>query len=148
MRRICELASCAPQSRGDDRAPSGARRRARTWATWTPNPSPPFGSNNLDDCFQMSADPERPCGASASLPPALLGHEGDGRAPSGARRRARICTTWTSSISPPFGSNHLVVGGFLDEHDRDAVDDGVAEAAGLAVEGLAVGGQLDLLLAL
>src|ERR1700716_2498816 len=48
MRPIFGLASCAPQSRGDDRAPSGARRRARTWTTWTPNPSPPFGSNHLE----------------------------------------------------------------------------------------------------
>src|ERR1700716_3641961 len=55
----------------------------------------------------MSTGLERPGGPSSGLPPALLSYEGDDRAPSGARRRARIWTTWPPNPSPPFGSNHL-----------------------------------------
>src|SRR3979409_2440627 len=74
---------------------------------------------------------ERPGGTSSGLPPALLKRNrteadiscprrgwapsvrfclqspGDDRAPCGARRRTRICTTWTLNPSPPFGINHL-----------------------------------------
>src|SRR3981081_4517519 len=80
----------------------------------------------------MSTGLERPGGTSSGLPPApltrgieqkptsraprrgwapsvrfCLQSRGDDRAPCGARRRTRICTTWTLNPSPPFGINHL-----------------------------------------
>src|ERR1700716_77881 len=87
----------------------------------------------------MSAGLERPGGASARLPPALLSHEGHDRAPPGARRRARIRITHLPRLLQK--DREAAAGSDLALGDDDAVHrldqlarDGEpeAEAAGLA----------------
>src|SRR5436853_6977423 len=48
MHPIWRPGFCAPRSRIDECARSGARRRTTIWGTWPPNLSPPLGIAHLD----------------------------------------------------------------------------------------------------
>src|SRR5437660_7479809 len=48
MHPIWRPGFCAPRSRIDECARSGARRRTTIWGTWPPNLSPPLGITHLE----------------------------------------------------------------------------------------------------
>src|SRR5438309_6654282 len=60
MHPIWRPGFCAPRSRIDECARSGARRRTTIWGTWTPNLSSPLGIAHLSGPDGSIANHERP----------------------------------------------------------------------------------------